>query len=119
MSARAAYEVRAPVYDSSEIGLLANQVSTIWWPAWSNGSSCETFSVAMLAATWRSMRYSKASDFTGRLCEAGVVFIDLAGSTALATTSSPDHVAAVLNAFFRIVVGIIDDIWRLHQQVRR
>jgi len=36
------------------------------------------------------------------------VFIDLAGSTALAANSPPDHVAAVLNGFFRIVVGVID-----------
>ena len=53
------YGVRAPVYDSSEIGYLQIGFNDMV-AGWSNGSSCETFSVAMLAATWRSMRYSKA-----------------------------------------------------------
>jgi adenylate cyclase len=40
--------------------------------------------------------------------EAAILFIDLVGSTQLATTHEPHQVAAVLNDFFRIVVAQVD-----------
>lgn len=38
-----------------------------------------------------------------------ILFIDLVGSTQLATTHEPHEVAAVLNEFFRIVVAQVDE----------
>jgi adenylate cyclase len=40
--------------------------------------------------------------------EVAVLFVDLVGSTELATTREPHEVAAVLNEFFRIVVAEVD-----------
>jgi adenylate cyclase len=40
--------------------------------------------------------------------EVAILFIDLVGSTQLATTHEPHQVAAVLNDFFRIVVAEVD-----------
>lgn len=40
--------------------------------------------------------------------EVAILFIDLVGSTQLATTREPHEVAAVLNDFFRIVVDEVD-----------
>jgi class 3 adenylate cyclase len=40
--------------------------------------------------------------------EVAILFIDLVGSTQLATTHEPHQVAAVLNDFFRIVVAQVD-----------
>jgi adenylate cyclase len=40
--------------------------------------------------------------------EVGVLFVDLVGSTELATTREPHEVAAVLNDFFQIVVNEVD-----------
>jgi adenylate cyclase len=40
--------------------------------------------------------------------EVAILFIDLVGSTQLATTREPHEVAAVLNDFFRIVVAEVD-----------
>jgi class 3 adenylate cyclase len=41
--------------------------------------------------------------------EAAVLFIDLVGSTQLAESRPPQEVAEVLNDFFRIVVGAVDE----------
>jgi len=40
--------------------------------------------------------------------EVAILFVDLVGSTQLATTREPHEVAAVLNDFFRIVVDEVD-----------
>lgn len=41
--------------------------------------------------------------------EVAILFIDLVGSTQLATTREPHQVAEVLNDFFRIVVACVDE----------
>jgi adenylate cyclase len=41
--------------------------------------------------------------------EVAILFIDLVGSTQLATRREPHQVAALLNDFFRIVVACVDD----------
>jgi adenylate cyclase len=45
----------------------------------------------------------------GELRDVGILFIDLAGSTRLAAIRTPQEVADVLNAFFRIVVAAVDE----------
>ena len=49
--------------------------------------------------------------------EVAILFVDLVGSTQLATTREPHEVAAVLNDFFRIVVDEVDATARSDQQV--
>jgi adenylate cyclase len=101
------YEIRTPVYDSSEIGILQAGFNEMVAGLAERERLRDLFGrhvgrdVALHAL-------QQAGDFTGRVCHTGVVFIDLAGSTAIAATSPPDRVAAILNAFFRIVVGVID-----------
>jgi adenylate cyclase len=102
------YEVRTPVYDSSEIGVLQSGFNDMVAGLAEREQLRDLFG-RHVGRDVAQHALQQGEDFTGRLCEAGVVFIDLAGSTALAATSSPDHVAAVLNAFFRIVVGVIDE----------
>ncbi len=46
---------------------------------------------------------------TGDVRDVAVLFIDLAGSTELAVTHTPQEVADVLNDFFQIVVAAVDD----------
>lgn len=45
----------------------------------------------------------------GDVRDAAVLFIDLVGSTELATHREPQQVADILNEFFRIVVAAVDD----------
>jgi adenylate cyclase len=101
------YEVRTPVYDSSEIGVLQVGFNEMVAGLAERERLRDLFG-RHVGRDVAQHALQQGQDFTGRVCQTGVVFIDLAGSTALAATSPPDHVAAVLNAFFRIVVGIID-----------
>jgi class 3 adenylate cyclase len=47
-------------------------------------------------------------DQSGEVRDVAILFIDLAGSTQLATTHTPQQVADVLNDFFKIVVAAVD-----------
>jgi len=102
------YEVRAPVYDSSEIGYLQIGFNDMVAGLAERERLRDLFG-RHVGRDVAQHALQQGQDFTGRLCDAGVVFIDLSGSTALAATSSPDRVAAILNAFFRIVVGVIGE----------
>jgi adenylate cyclase len=51
----------------------------------------------------------EGASLSGDVVEAAVLFIDLVGSTQLAESRSPQEVAQVLNDFFRIVVGAVDE----------
>src|SRR6202044_436457 len=46
---------------------------------------------------------------SGDVREVAILFIDLVGSTTLTASRPPQEVAQVLNDFFRIVVGAVDD----------
>lgn len=50
----------------------------------------------------------EGASLSGDVVEAAVLFIDLVGSTQLAESLPPQEVAEVLNDFFRIVVGAVD-----------
>jgi adenylate cyclase len=51
----------------------------------------------------------EGASLTGDVVEAAVLFIDLVGSMRLAESRPPQEVAGVLNDFFRIVVGAVDE----------
>jgi class 3 adenylate cyclase len=51
----------------------------------------------------------EGTSLSGDVREAAILFIDLVGSTTLAASRSPEEVAEVLNDFFRIVVGAVDE----------
>jgi adenylate cyclase len=50
----------------------------------------------------------EGASLSGDVQEAAILYIDLVGSTQLAATHPPEKVAEVLNDFFRIVVGAVD-----------
>ena len=50
----------------------------------------------------------ESESLSGDEREVAILFVDLVGSTQLATTREPHEVAAVLNDFFRIVVDEVD-----------
>jgi class 3 adenylate cyclase len=51
----------------------------------------------------------EGASLTGDVQEAAILFVDLVGSTQLASTHPPQQVAKVLNEFFRIVVDAVDE----------
>jgi len=54
-----------------------------------------------------SCALSSSTELTGQEVEVGVLFVDLADSTRLASVLSPSDVALLLNEFFRIVVDTV------------
>jgi adenylate cyclase len=101
------YEVRTPVYDGSEIGVLQTGFNEMSAGIAERERLRDLFG-RHVGRDVAQHALQQDSAFTVRVCQAGVVFIDLAGSTTLATNSPPEHVATVLNAFFRIVVVVIN-----------
>jgi adenylate cyclase len=101
------YEVRTPVYDSSEIGVLQTGFNEMAAGIAERERVRDIFG-RHVGRDVAAHALQQDSAFTGRVCDVGVVFIDLTGSTTMAAQSPPEHVAEVLNAFFRIVVGVID-----------
>jgi adenylate cyclase len=51
----------------------------------------------------------QGTQLSGDVREAAILFIDLVGSTTLASSRPPQEVARVLNDFFRIVVSAVDE----------
>jgi len=51
----------------------------------------------------------EGAELSGDVVEAAVLYIDLVGSTQLAESRPPQEVAEILNDFFRIVVGAVDE----------
>ncbi|WP_232000743.1 adenylate/guanylate cyclase domain-containing protein [Mycobacterium kyorinense] len=51
----------------------------------------------------------EGASLSGDVGEAAILFVDLVGSTQLAASRPPEEVAEVLNDFFRIVVGAVDE----------
>jgi adenylate cyclase len=101
------YDVRTTVYDNSEIGVLQTGFNEMAAGLAERERVRELFGRHVGRDVAQHALQQNAA-FTGRVCGVGVVFIDLAGSTTLAATNPPEHVADVLNTFFRIVVSVID-----------
>jgi adenylate cyclase len=101
------YEVRTAVYDSSEIGVLQTGFNEMAAGIAERERVRELFG-RHVGRDVAQHALQQDTAFSGRVCGVGVVFIDLAGSTALAANNPPEYVADVLNAFFRIVVSVID-----------
>ena len=102
------YNVRTLVYDNSEIGMLQSGFNDMAAGIAERERLRDLFG-RHVGRDVAQHALQIGTAFTGNVCQAGVVFVDLAGSTALAANNPPDRVAAVLNAFFRIVVDVIDN----------
>jgi adenylate cyclase len=102
------YNIRTLVYDGSEIGVLQSGFNDMAAGIAERELLRDLFGRHVgRDVAQNALRNGTA--FTGNVCQAGVVFVDLAGSTRLAADNPPDRVAAVLNAFFHIVVDVIDN----------
>jgi len=101
------YDVRTAVYDSSEIGVLQTGFNEMAAGIAERERLRDIFG-RHVGRDVAQHALRQDTTFGGRVCGVGVVFIDLAGSTMLAANNPPEFVAEVLNAFFRIVVSVID-----------
>lgn len=95
------------VYEQSEIGKLQNGFNRMVAGLLERDRLQDLFSRHVGPDVARRA-VETDEDQSGEVRDVAVLFIDLAGSTQLATTLTPREVADVLNDFFKIVVAAVD-----------
>ncbi|MCF8609700.1 adenylate/guanylate cyclase domain-containing protein [Gordonia sp. HY285] len=98
---------RVAAYDASELGVLQAGLNAMLDGLVERERMRDIFSrhvgdgVAQLAL-------EQDGEFVGGNTEVAVIFVDITGSTAFAADRDPRETAVVLNAFFSIVVDVVD-----------
>lgn len=95
------------VYEQSEIGALQHGFNRMVTGLLERDRLRDLFSRHVGPDVARRAVEADA-DQSGEVRDVAILFIDLAGSTQLATTLTPREVADVLNDFFKIVVAAVD-----------
>lgn len=101
-------DVVVGVYEKSEIGRLQDGFNRMVAGIGERDRLRDLFGRHVGADVARRA-IEEGTSLSGDVREAAVLFIDLVGSTTLAASRPPQEVAQVLNDFFRIVVGAVDD----------
>jgi adenylate cyclase len=110
---RGEFDVAVAVFDASELGLLQAGFNMMASGLREREHVRDLFGrhvgrdVARLAEEGAS-RDGVRIEMGGASCEVAVLFVDLVGSTQLATTLAPGELVAMLNEFFAIVVGVVE-----------
>lgn len=101
-------DVAVQVYDASEIGHLQTGFNSMVTGLAERERIRDLFG-RHVGKGVAQRALERESLLSGEICEVGVLFVDLVGSTTLAATHTPDEVADVLNDFFRTVVTAVDE----------
>ncbi|MGB6206838.1 adenylate/guanylate cyclase domain-containing protein [Mycobacterium sp.] len=96
------------VYERSEIGRLQSGFNRMVAGIAERDRLRDLFG-RHVGADVASRAIEEGTSLSGEVTEAAILFIDLVGSTKLASSRSPQEVAEVLNDFFRIVVSAVDE----------
>jgi len=100
-------DVSVNVYEPSEVGLLQSGFNRMVAGLAERDRLRELFGRHVGADVARRA-LEQDSPFSGEVCEVGVLFVDLVGSTEMASSREPQEIAQILNEFFRVVVGVVD-----------
>ncbi len=100
-------DVQIPVYDGSEVGLLQAGFNRMAAGLREHEQLRDLFGRHVGEDVAR-VALQRGIELGGELREVTVIFVDLLDSTRLAATRSPDEVVTLLNAFFGIVVDVVD-----------
>ena len=109
---RGEYGVTVPVFDASELGLLQAGFNTMASGLRERERLRDLFGrhvgrdVARLAEANATAGATVAMYSVS--CEVAVLFIDMVGSTRLATSLAPAELVAILNEFFAVVVDVVE-----------
>jgi adenylate cyclase len=100
-------DVEVPVYDGSELGLLQSGFNQMVEGLQERERIRELFGRHVGEDVAREAM-EREGGLGGELREVAVLFVDLTGSTELASTRPPTEVVDLLNEFFGIVVETVD-----------
>lgn len=101
------YAVRVSIDDAGEIGLLQDRVNVMTAGLQERERLMDLFGRHVGADVARRALDTGVA-LGGELRTAGVLFVDVAGSTALALDRGPQETVAVLNRFFQVVVDDVE-----------
>jgi adenylate cyclase len=110
---RGNYDVSVPVFDASELGLLQAGFNTMASGLRERERLRDLFGrhvgrdVAQLAEESVSKQGAQA-EMGGVKREVAVLFVDVVGSTRLATQFAPEQLVSMLNDFFGVVVEVVE-----------
>lgn len=98
--------VKVPVYDASEIGLLQSGFNDMVDGLREREKIRDLFG-KHVGEDVATQALESGSELGGEVRDVAVVFIDIVGSTEMATKLPPQDVVALLNRFFGIVVDVV------------
>ena len=100
-------DVQVPVYDGSQVGQLQNGFNAMAEGLRERVRLHDLFG-RQVGVDVVSQTLEQGVRLGGKQVEAAVLFVDVIGSTELASTRPPDEVVAALNDFFAVVVDVTD-----------
>lgn len=101
-------DVEVPVYDGSELGLLQSGFNEMVTGLRERERIRDLFGRHVGEEVAREA-LERGEGLGGETREVGIVFIDMVGSTELASTRPATEVVELLNAFFGVVVETVDE----------
>ncbi len=101
-------ETHVPVWDSTELGALQSGFNDMVDGLREREKIRELFG-RQVGEDVAAQALANGVDFGGELRQVAVLFVDLVGSTALATRETPQTVVQLLNRFLAVVVEVVED----------
>ena len=102
------YDVSVPVYDASEIGFLQAGINRMADGLREREFMRDVFGRHVGTDVARRALAQGEVSLGGEEREVGVLFVDVIGSTAFTAEHDPETVVESLNAFFGVVVEVVD-----------
>jgi adenylate cyclase len=102
------FDVRVPVYDNTELGRLQAGFNTMAEGLAERERIRDLFGRHVGHEVARAAAASDGVELGGEVRRVAVLFVDLVGSTAMAVQRPPTEVVGVLNAFFGVVVEVVE-----------
>ena len=102
-------DVSVPVWDSTEMGLLQSGFNEMAAGLRERERIRDIFGRQVGREAASAALAVESPELGGVVTEVAVLFVDVVGSTGLAATRPPQEVVALLNRFFGIVVGVVDE----------
>ncbi len=101
-------DVEVPVYDGSELGLLQAGFNSMVAGLREREQVKDLFG-RYVGSDVVEGALERGTALGGEVRDVAVLFVDLVGSTGIAATRPPTEVVALLNAFFAIIVDVVDE----------
>jgi len=101
-------DVEVPVYDASEVGELQSGFNAMVQGLRERAQLRDLFG-RQVGDDVARLALERGAELGGELREVAVLFVDVVGSTTLATEMDPQEVVRLLNGFFAVVIDVVQE----------